>query len=91
MTQGPEDTDPPSQTSPPVPADLSFRADKADGDNAAVLLALLADDSVDTVTVPPHVWFDVAEPITLTKRLKISPNAGINSLRGLTVAEGGSL
>lgn len=90
-TPGPEETDNPAQTNPPVPADLTFRQDKRDEDNAAVLLALLADDSVDTVTIPANVNFTVDGSVTLTKLLQIKRGAGVTVHGGFTVAGGGSL
>lgn len=86
-TPEPEDTDPPPQTSAPL--DLTFSPDKSDQENGAVLLALLADDSVDTITVPGSVNMSVDEPATLTKTLSIEAGSGVGFNKGLTVAEGG--
>lgn len=88
-TPGPEDTDSPSQTQGPTPIDLTFSPDKSDPENGAVLLALLADDSVDTVTIPANVNFTVDGSVTLTKPLQIRSHAGVTIHGALTVAGGG--
>lgn len=86
-TPGPEDTDSPSQTQAPV--SRTFSPDKDEMENGEVLLALLADDSVDTVTVPGDVGVRVAVPVTLTKILRVEAGAYANFNKGLTVGAGG--
>lgn len=90
-TPGPEDTDSPSQTQGPTPIDLTFSPDKSDPENGAVLLALLADDSVDTVTVPASVNVWVDEPAIVTKTLRILEGGNTNFTKGLTVGAGGQV
>ena len=86
-TPGPEDTDSPSQTQAPV--SRTFSPDKDEMENGEVLLALLADDSVDSVTVPGDVGVRVEVPATLTKALRVEAGAYANFNRGLTVGAGG--
>lgn len=91
-TPGVEDTDPPVQSRSPAPVDLSFSANKTPQENGMVLLALLADDSVETVIVPGTVDVRVDEPVTLTKPLRIGPGGSNTSFAlPLTVAAGGGL
>ncbi len=91
-TPGAEDTDSPSRARTPAPIDLTFSQDKSEEENGAVLLALLEDDSVDSVAVPGTVGVRVAEPVTLTKPLRIGPG-NMNTVFSLplTVAAGGRL
>ncbi len=86
-TPGPEDTDPPSQTQAPV--SRTFSPDKDEMENGEVLLALLADDGVDSVTVPGDVGVRVEVPATVTKALRVEAGSYVNFNKGLTVgAEG---
>ncbi len=90
-TPGPEGTDSPSQTQGPAPIDLTFSPDKDEMKNGEVLLALLADDSVDSVTVPGDVGVRVAVPVTVTKTLRVEAGAYANFNKGLTVGAGGQV
>lgn len=53
------------------------------------LLTMLEDDSVGTVIIPSETWFEVTEPVTLTKTLHIQEGAGVSFDKGLTVVDGG--
>lgn len=88
-TPGPEDTDSPSQTQAPV--SRTFSPDKDELENGEVLLALLADDGVDSVTVPGDVGVRVEVPATLTKALRIEAGAYANFNKGFTVGAGGQV
>ena len=88
-TPGPEDTDPPSQTQAPV--SRTFSPDKDEMENGEVLLALLADDGVDSVTVPGDVGVRVEVPATVTKTLRVEAGGYVNFDKGLTVGAGGQV
>jgi len=60
-------------------------------ENAAVLLAQLADDERDIVTIPMGVNFNVYEPVALGKTLRVSPDSGVYFNAPLVVGEEGRL
>lgn len=81
----------PAQASEPVPA--SFSPEQTDEENGLVLLAMLADDSVEEITIPADMCAVVHEHVTLTKSLRVEKNqyGTLYFPNGLTVAQGGRL
>ncbi len=57
----------------------------------AVLLELLADDSVPAVRIPGGFAFSVEEPLTLTKPLRIEEGASLNLARAVTLTGAGAV